>query len=78
MTDGVLLLDKPLVFPPMQPCNGCGDFTRGRRRVIRDPGSTCHRLVADLSGEATKFSHALLDADKSYEASIRLDYQFNR
>lgn len=71
--DGVLLLDKPLDL------TSNGALQRAKRALraqkaghtgTLDPAAT--GLIALCFGEATKFSSALLDADKVYEAGIRL------
>lgn len=71
--DGVLLLDKP------------GGITSqgsvGRAKALLGAAKTGHTGTLDpmatgllplAFGEATKFSHMLLDADKSYVATVRL------
>jgi tRNA pseudouridine55 synthase len=71
--DGVLLLDKP-VGPTSNDA-----LQRARRLLAAEKaghGGTLDPMASGLLplafGEATKFLHDLLDADKSYEASIRL------
>lgn len=71
--DGVLLLDKPLHL-------SSNDALQKVRRLFRaekaghtgtlDPLAT--GLLPICFGEATKFSNALLDADKTYRALLRL------
>lgn len=71
--DGVLLLDKPLGL-------SSNDALQKARRLFRaEKGGhtgTLDPLASGLLplcfGEATKFSHDLLDADKSYETTLRL------
>jgi len=75
MIHGVLLLDKP-----SGPTSNAA-LQRVRRLFARnkaghtgtlDPLAT--GLLPICLGEATKFSHSLLDADKTYEAVIRLGF----
>jgi tRNA pseudouridine55 synthase len=71
--DGVLLFDKPLEF-------SSNDALQKVRRVFQaekaghtgtlDPLAT--GLLPICFGEATKFSNALLDADKTYRTTVRL------
>lgn len=71
--DGVLLFDKPLEF-------SSNDALQKVRRIFQaakaghtgtlDPLAT--GLLPICFGEATKFSNALLDADKTYRAVLRL------
>lgn len=71
--DGVLLFDKPLEL-------SSNDALQKVRRVFQaekaghtgtlDPLAT--GLLPICFGEATKFSNALLDADKSYRTTVRL------
>jgi tRNA pseudouridine55 synthase len=71
--DGVLLFDKPLEL-------SSNDALQKVRRVFQaekaghtgtlDPLAT--GLLPICFGEATKFSNTLLDADKSYRATVRL------
>ena len=71
--DGVLLLDKPLGM-------SSNDALQKARRLFRaEKGGhtgTLDPLASGLLplcfGEATKFSHDLLDADKSYLTTLRL------
>jgi tRNA pseudouridine55 synthase len=73
MTDGVLLLDKPRGISSnaaLQRVRRLYAWTKAGHTGTLDPLAT--GLLPICLGEATKFSHALLDADKSYEASIRL------
>jgi tRNA pseudouridine55 synthase len=71
--DGVLLLDKPLGL-------SSNDALQKARRLLRaEKGGhtgTLDPLASGLLplcfGEATKFSHDLLDADKSYETTLHL------
>ena len=71
--DGVLLLDKPRGITSQ------AAVTRAKRLIgaakaghtgTLDPMAT--GLLPLAFGEATKFSHALLEADKSYAAIVRL------
>src|ERR1700753_1254154 len=71
--DGVLLLDKPLGLPSNDA------LIRVKRLYLAkkaghtgtlDPLAT--GLLPLCFGEATKFSQALLEADKTYEATMRL------
>ena len=75
MNDGILLLDKPAGL------TSNAALQRVRRQFGRikaghtgtlDPLAT--GLLPICLGEATKFSHLLLDADKTYEAVIRLGF----
>jgi tRNA pseudouridine55 synthase len=71
--DGVLLLDKPQGL-------SSNDALQKARRIFQaakaghtgtlDPMAT--GLLPVLFGEATKFSHLLLDSDKTYEATLLL------
>jgi tRNA pseudouridine55 synthase len=75
MTDGVLLLDKPAGLSSnvaLQRVRRLYDWPKAGHTGTLDPLAT--GLLPICLGEATKFSHALLDADKSYEASIRLGF----
>jgi tRNA pseudouridine55 synthase len=75
MTDGVLLLDKPAGLSSnvaLQRVRRLFAWPKAGHTGTLDPLAT--GLLAICLGEATKFSHALLDADKSYEASIRLGF----
>ncbi len=75
MIHGVLLLDKP-----SGPTSNA-TLQRVRRLFARiKAGHTgtldplANGLLPICLGEATKFSHLLLDADKTYEAVIRLGF----
>jgi tRNA pseudouridine55 synthase len=71
--DGVLLLDKPLGISSnvaLQRVRRLYAWSKAGHTGTLDPLAT--GLLPICLGEATKFSHSLLDADKSYEASIRL------
>lgn len=76
--DGVLLLDKPLGL-------SSNDALQKARRLFRaEKGGhtgTLDPLASGLLplcfGEATKFSHDLLDAAKTYETTLRLGIQTN-
>jgi len=75
MTDGVLLLDKPRGISSnaaLQRVRRLYAWTKAGHTGTLDPLAT--GLLPICLGEATKFSHALLDADKSYEASIQLGF----
>ena len=75
MTHGVLLLDKPAGISSnvaLQQVRRLFAWSKAGHTGTLDPLAT--GLLAICLGEATKFSHALLDADKSYEASIRLGF----
>ena len=75
MTDGVLLLDKPLGISSnvaLQRVRRLYAWSKAGHTGTLDPLAT--GLLPICLGEATKFSQTLLDADKSYEASIRLGF----
>lgn len=75
MTHGVLLLDKPAGISSnvaLQQVRQLFAWSKAGHTGTLDPLAT--GLLPICLGEATKFSHALLDADKSYEASIRLGF----
>jgi len=75
MTDGVLLLDKPAGLSSnvaLQRVRRLYAWSKAGHTGTLDPLAT--GLLPICLGEATKFSHALLDADKSYQASIRLGF----
>lgn len=70
---GVLLLDKPLGLSSnqaLQQAKRLFQATKAGHTGSLDPLAT--GLLPICFGEATKFSHFLLDADKSYRASIKL------
>lgn len=70
---GVLLLDKPPGLSSnaaLQRARRVFDWPKAGHTGTLDPLAT--GLLPICLGEATKFSHALLDADKRYEAEIRL------
>ena len=70
---GVLLLDKPAGLSSnaaLQRVRRLYSWSKAGHTGTLDPLAT--GLLPICLGEATKFSHALLDADKTYEASIRL------
>ena len=71
--DGVLLLDKPAGITSQgavsRAKNLLGAAKTGHTGTL-DPMAT--GLLPLAFGEATKFSHALLDADKAYVADVRL------
>lgn len=71
--DGVLLLDKPLGLSSNQALQQVKRFYQAAKAGHTgslDPLAT--GLLPICLGEATKFSHFLLDADKSYRALIHL------
>jgi len=75
MNHGVLLLDKPAGLSSnvaLQRVRRLFAWSKAGHTGTLDPLAT--GLLPICLGEATKFSHALLDADKSYEASIRLGF----
>lgn len=75
MTHGVLLLDKPLGLSSnvaLQRVRRLYAWTKAGHTGTLDPLAT--GLLPICLGEATKFSHSLLDADKTYEASVRLGF----
>ncbi len=73
--NGLLLLDKPLGFSSNQALSKIKwlftPFKAGHTGTL-DPMAI--GLLPICLGEATKFSRFLLDADKTYEALIRLGY----
>ncbi|CAG0987999.1 tRNA pseudouridine synthase B [Methylophilaceae bacterium] len=71
--DGVLLLDKPLGLSSnqaLQQVKRLYQAAKAGHTGSLDPLAT--GLLPICLGEATKFSHFLLDADKSYRALIQL------
>jgi tRNA pseudouridine55 synthase len=71
--DGVLLFDKPLQLSSnsaMLKVRGLFGAEKAGHTGTLDPLAT--GLLPICFGEATKFTHALLDADKRYRATIRL------
>jgi tRNA pseudouridine55 synthase len=71
--DGVLLLDKPLGLTSndaLQKARRLFSAAKGGHTGTLDPLAT--GLLPLCFGEATKFSADLLDADKTYEAVLRL------
>lgn len=71
--NGVLLLDKPAGISSHSAMQRVKRYYRALKAGhtgTLDPAAT--GLLPVCLGEATKFSHLLLDADKSYLASIRL------
>ena len=71
--DGVLLLDKPIGITSHSAVQRVRRLFKARKAGhtgTLDPLAT--GLLPVCLGEATKFSHALLDADKTYLATIRL------
>ena len=75
MIHGVLLLDKPAGLTSNAALQRVrrlfGRIKAGHTGTL-DPLAT--GLLPICLGEATKFSHSLLDADKTYEAVIRLGF----
>jgi tRNA pseudouridine55 synthase len=72
--DGVLLLDKPsgiTSHTAVQKVRRLFDAAKAGHTGTLDPLAT--GLLPVCLGEATKFSHSLLEADKTYLAAIRLD-----
>lgn len=75
MNHGVLLLDKPAGISSniaLQRVRRLFAWSKAGHTGTLDPLAT--GLLPICLGEATKFSHALLDADKSYEAIIKLGF----
>jgi tRNA pseudouridine55 synthase len=71
--DGVLLLDKPLGLTSndaLQKARRLYSAAKGGHTGTLDPLAT--GLLPLCFGEATKFSADLLDADKTYEAILKL------
>src|SRR5574343_735181 len=71
--DGVLLLDKPLGMTSndaLQKARRLFSAAKGGHTGTLDPLAT--GLLPLCFGEATKFSADLLDADKTYEAVLKL------
>ena len=71
--DGVLLLDKPLELSSntaLQKVRRLFQAEKAGHTGTLDPLAT--GLLPICFGEATKFSNALLDADKTYRALLRL------
>ncbi len=71
--DGVLLFDKPLELSSntaMQKVRWLFQAEKAGHTGTLDPLAT--GLLPICFGEATKYTHALLDADKRYRATIRL------
>ena len=76
--DGVLLLDKPsgiTSHTAVQTVRRLFNAAKAGHTGTLDPLAT--GLLPVCLGEATKFSHLLLDADKTYLASIRLGITTN-
>lgn len=75
MTSGILLLDKPAGISSnvavQQVRRLFGRVKAGHTGTL-DPLAT--GLLPVCLGEATKFSHSLLDANKTYQAVIRLGF----
>lgn len=70
---GVLLLDKPLGLSSntaLQRAKRCLGAAKAGHTGTLDPLAT--GLLPLAFGESTKFSQSLLDADKAYEAVVRL------
>lgn len=73
MVSGVLLLDKPAGFSSNQALQRAKRLyaaAKAGHTGNLDPAAT--GLLPVCFGEATKFSHCLLEADKTYNAGIRL------
>ncbi|MFT4172275.1 MAG: tRNA pseudouridine(55) synthase TruB [Rhodocyclaceae bacterium] len=71
--DGVLLLDKPQGLSSndaLQKARRLFQAAKAGHTGTLDPMAT--GLLPVLFGEATKFSHLLLDSDKTYEATLLL------
>lgn len=71
--DGVLLLDKPLGLTSndaLQKARRLFSAAKGGHTGTLDPAAT--GLLPLCFGEATKFSADLLEADKTYEATVQL------
>lgn len=71
--DGVLLLDKPIGLSSndaLQKARRLFSAAKGGHTGTLDPLAT--GLLPLCFGEATKFSADLLDADKTYEATLKL------
>ena len=71
--DGVLLFDKPLHLSSndaLQKVRRLFQAEKAGHTGTLDPMAT--GLLPICFGEATKFSHGLLDADKSYRARVKL------
>ena len=71
--DGVLLLDKPLGLSSQQAVTRVRHLlnaAKGGHTGTLDPAAG--GLLPVCLGEATKFSHLLLDADKAYAATLHL------
>lgn len=71
--DGVLLLDKPIGFTSndaLQKARRLFSAAKGGHTGTLDPMAS--GLLPLCFGEATKFSADLLDADKTYEAEVKL------
>jgi tRNA pseudouridine55 synthase len=71
--DGVLLLDKPVGLSSnqaLQQAKHLYQAAKAGHTGSLDPFAT--GLLPVCFGEATKFSHFLLDADKTYRATMRL------
>jgi tRNA pseudouridine55 synthase len=75
MKHGVLLLDKPSGISSnaaLQRVRRMFEWSKAGHTGTLDPLAT--GLLPICLGEATKFSHSMLDADKGYDASIRLGF----
>ncbi|UJF24867.1 tRNA pseudouridine(55) synthase TruB [Suttonella sp. R2A3] len=74
--DGILLLDKPIGISSnqaLQRVRGMYQAQKAGHGGTLDPFAS--GLLPVLFGEATKFGSYLLDADKSYEVTLRLGAQ---
>jgi tRNA pseudouridine55 synthase len=75
MKHGVLLLDKPSGISSnaaLQRVRRMFEWSKAGHTGTLDPLAT--GLLPVCLGEATKFSHSMLDADKGYDASICLGF----
>src|SRR3989304_3968842 len=71
--DGVLLFDKPLESSPTTALQKARRLFRAEKAGHTGPlDPLATGLLPICFGEATKFSNALLDADKTYRALLRL------
>ena len=73
VVDGVLLLDKPAGITSsaaVQKTRNLFNAAKAGHTGTLDPQAT--GLLPICLGEATKFAHLLLDADKTYRARVRL------
>lgn len=76
MSHGILLLDKPAGLSSnaaLQRVRRLFGWPKAGHTGTLDPLAT--GLLPICLGEATKFSHALLSADKAYDAAIKLGFR---